>query len=312
MDTTLNATLQTLLPMLTTIPAELTRQTMSLLAQSRSRVQLPQRQEHARAYVCAHITADRFRTLLMIPKASPNSLPMSARQYEKFYKMFEESLSDVGHIEEGNGGMNKLVSKLGSQNANDTNDEFDGQNKDKANDEIITWVSQSMGIPANVVPVAKMAVNALVGSNMSLWRRKSGKGWPAAGAVLYVLKFGQSNGDGREERTVVVAAATGSSKSQGDLFLARYLKLTGAKASADDIRTVIDRVRSVVYGNEVVSDAIWVQKMRRVSGKLGGGPRRHGIRGIGRMIRTSVIYLTPERQREHARWTESVLAKLAD
>ncbi|KAK9447569.1 origin recognition complex subunit 6-domain-containing protein [Limtongia smithiae] len=92
MDQALASTLQILLPSLSSIPSALTRLAAQLLAQSRSSVPLPGRQEHARAYLCAHIAANRLVYALSLPKPTPNHLPITQRQYDALYIRFAAAL----------------------------------------------------------------------------------------------------------------------------------------------------------------------------------------------------------------------------
>ncbi|KAK9494033.1 hypothetical protein V1508DRAFT_414244 [Lipomyces doorenjongii] len=344
MDPALTATLTTLLPSLSTIPPDLTRHATHLLLASKHTIPLPARQEHARAYICAHIACARLAPLLSLPEATNVHVPVTKKQYEALYKLFEEKLPAMKR---------------------------QGEDKDQS-------AFLKRDVVDRVCDAMHVVETGLVKNGMAcLWGADGGKGttvfvirngtsddrrasleWSVLGAVIFTIKFGDiidhtyappeqnekdqnreeiEDENGEQHPTTQSTATTSTPRKpnrpkarllitkEHSTFKAKFLKLAFGRITPTLLDNVIVELQTACFRplrapKRPYTKLIqaWILNLRELldaqtksSGlQLNGGGRAKGISGIGRMVRGSVIYLTEKRRREYDIWLKATKRRL--
>ncbi|KAK9487375.1 hypothetical protein V1527DRAFT_460374 [Lipomyces starkeyi] len=344
MDPALTATLTTLLPSLSTIPPELTRHATHLLLASRHTISLPARQEHARAYICAHIACVRLAPLLSLPEATNVHVPVTRRQYDALYKLFEEKLPAMKR---------------------------QGEDKDPGTflkRDVVDRVCDAMHVVE--VGLVKDGIACLCGADGEKGTtvfvirkgtrddKRASLEWSVLGAVIFTVKFGDiidhtyappeqneqdqnreeiEDEDGEQRPTLQSTSTTSTPRKPNSpiarllitkehgIFKAKFLKLAFGRITPTVLDNAIVELQTACYGSlrapkKPYTKLIeaWILDLRKVldaqtkssSLQLDGGGRAKGISGIGRMVRGSVIYLTEKRRREYDVWLEATKRRL--
>ncbi|KAK9242719.1 hypothetical protein V1506DRAFT_546699 [Lipomyces tetrasporus] len=334
MDPALTATLTTLLPSLSTIPLDLTRHATQLLLASRHAIPLPARQEHARAYICAHIACVRLAPLLSLPEATNVHVPVARKQYDALYKIFEEKLPAMSGL---------------------------GEDKDRGvvlKRDVIDKVCDAMHIVE--VTLVKDGMTCLwgadgkKGSTVFVIRKGTGEGrragyeWSVLGAVIFTVQFGdvidhtyappeqdekdqsreefkEENGQQQSTIPVKLPKAQLLPTKEQVVFNAKFLKIASGRITSTDLANAILDLQTACFtsfraskGPYTKSIQAWTlglrkdldERRKRNSFKSDGGGVAKGISGIGRMVRKGVIFLTEERVREYEVWMKAVKRRL--
>ncbi|KAK9365194.1 hypothetical protein V1509DRAFT_633867 [Lipomyces kononenkoae] len=346
MDPALTATLTTLLPSLSTIPPDLIRYATHLLLASKHSIQLPARQEHARAYICAHITCVRLAPVLSLPDPTNVHVPVSKRQYDALYKLFEEKLpASTRHSED----------------------------RDRAavlKRDFIDRVCEAMHVTEAGHVKNGMAclwgADGEKGSTVFVIRKGTGEDrravleWGVLGAIIFTIQFGkvidhsyepdereegehnpdESDGENDKAQPALETTSTPSTSSgtrklkvrkarlattkEHSLFKAKFLKLSFGKIKSPDLDIAILDLQTACFTTShspkrayTRSTQAWMLDLRKAldtrtssSSQMDGGNRAKGLSGVGRMVRTSVVFLTEERRREYEVWVKTTKRRL--
>ncbi|KAK9234357.1 hypothetical protein V1525DRAFT_413329 [Lipomyces kononenkoae] len=343
MDPALTATLTTLLPSLSTIPPDLIRHATHLLLASKHAIQLPARQEHARAYICAHIACVRLAPVLSLPQPTNVHVPVSKRQYDALYKLFDQKLPAITRHSE---------------------------DKDRSGvlRDVVERVCDAMHVTDVALVKNGMAclwgADGEKGSTVFAIRKGTGEDrrvafeWSVLGAMIFTLRFGdvidhsyvspeqpeqqdhnpeeiEDKNDNAQPTLEMASTASMPSKpkppkarisatKEQSLFKAKFLKLSFGRIKPADLDNAILDLQTACFTTSrsskrpyTKSTQTWILNMRKGlntqtsgSSQMDGGSRTKGLSGIGRMVRTSVIFLTEERRREYEVWMNATKRRL--
>ncbi|KAK9324020.1 hypothetical protein V1517DRAFT_318521 [Lipomyces orientalis] len=334
MDPALTATLTTLLPSLSTIPPDLTRHATQLLLASRHAIPLPARQEHARAYICAHIACVRLAPLLSLPEATNVHVPVARKQYDALYKIFEEKLPAMNRVGEDKDG--DVILKR----------------------DVVDRVCDAMHIVEVTLVKDGMAclwgADGQNGSTVFVIRKGTGEGrragyeWSVLGAVIFTVQFGDvidptygpPKQDEKDQSREVVKDENGQQQStipvkppkarllptkEHDVLKAKFLKIASGRITSTDLENAILDLQTACFtpfraSKRPYTKSIraWILDLRKdldersksSSFKSDGGGVAKGISGIGKMVRKGVIFLTEERMREYEVWMKVTKRRL--
>ncbi|KAK9373481.1 uncharacterized protein V1513DRAFT_448849 [Lipomyces chichibuensis] len=340
MDPALTATLTTLLPSLSTIPPDLTRHATHLFLASKHSISLPARQEHARAYICAHIACVRLAPLLSLPEATNVHVPVTRRQYDALYKLFEEKLPAMKrHGEDKDRGA--LLKRDVVDNVCDAMQIVEaGLAKDGL---ACLWGEDGEKEAATVFVIRKVTGDD----------KRASLEWSVLGAVIFTVKFGdiidhtyatpEQNGEeieaenGEQHPKLQSTSTTSTPRKpnppkarllitkEHEIFKAKFLKLAFGRITPTILDNAIVELQTACFGSfraakKPYTELIqaWILHLRKAldgrtkssSLQMDRGSRVKGISGIGRMVRGSVIYLTEKRRREYDVWLEATMQRL--
>ncbi|KAK9471990.1 uncharacterized protein V1510DRAFT_160096 [Dipodascopsis tothii] len=340
MDAPIISALQSILPSLSIIPAELVAQANAIFAQSQLSVKLLPRREFSRAYLSAHLAAERMQMSLSLPPPTPHHLPLPEPEYKTQFAQFQEKIVSgkkvqVTPIDVTPETINTICLILGASQEFNTAvwkglslilTSYDEEvHEQKVREREPKEGRDSRDVKSKQTQPKKALTKTEVNARTSLE-------WSLVGALIFAVRFGAPSelmcnnlAGPQNEFTVIDNTKSNSdvfSQKEQNYFKTKFSEFARGKTTMRELNSAMDRIRRLLLadGSESGSTKLreWARQFRdlttetKTDSLINSPSNTDGPNGLAQMITSEVTYLTEKRIGEYETWRTGIMNKIVN